>query len=780
MSSEPWDVQPTALPVRGDKALFVDTSDSNNTRLTINGLEDFSRLQSAANPYSNLLIYKVGDVVEFNTTIFRNTTAVTVAEEFDPAKWTEVNGAPSVVHVRNIADLPDALTASFTSVADNGSGDTRFVFTVPHGYTDNQTVQVLNSTVSAYDGFHVIKVIDTTNFDVVGLTFTATATGDNIRTLRESTVYQLEIPYSTALGFKQISGSIPPTLSGQNTIRSSNTLVNILTLTADVPLFSADILGSLVIEDLFIQVTNPFAPFGTLFALDGVSFANNHFVQITNSTFNGIQNLGSLKNLFLVINEETSLFLYETGLTLENVPIQAGGVAQGPFPGAPTPPTFITIKNLTPLGTTSIFSGIQNFVFSPGPTFFDIDPATPTSNRVNLLDSGPITPGQYFKNGTELRGAITAFVDSVANPGVDTTATSTAHGLLVGDTVDLTNSINYNSTFVVTTVPSVNEFDFGRVFVTNPGETGDFTEINVISAFAASALGGSITAYADSATSPGVLTTATATGHSLVDGFSVTITGAPNYNGTHVISNVTTNNYDIPVVFVGDDGSSSWSVFSATTVTTVQPHGKSTGDSLLIDETIDYDGGFVIATASGSTFTINTTFVATETGVWRDGSLTQNDLAVVLRDVQGEINSLTKASVGVIDNAVSFDPTSSFTDLDLGTLAQELSDNQGWRLLDTTTGEVEYRGIEPFSGSLTAPLTVSSSGGSLVFRFRALKNSGLMVDQLEAAVSIGSDTSNVTISIPITAVTGDKIKLQSLRESGATSITIRFMSFVIQ
>jgi len=128
MSSEKWTAQPTGIPARGDKALFVDVTDADTNKTT--ELETFSRIQSATNPYSNLITYAVSDLVEFNDTIFQNTTAVTVAEEFDPEKWLEVNGSSSVVHVRNTIDLPDAAIAAFTSVINNGSGDARFEFTV--------------------------------------------------------------------------------------------------------------------------------------------------------------------------------------------------------------------------------------------------------------------------------------------------------------------------------------------------------------------------------------------------------------------------------------------------------------------------------------------------------------------------------------------------------------------------------------------------------------------------------------------------------------------------
>jgi hypothetical protein len=49
-------------------------------------------------------------------------------------------------------------------------------------------------------------------------------------------------------------------------------------------------------------------------------------------------------------------------------------------------------------------------------------------------------------------------------------------------------------------------------------------------------------------------TTVTATGHGFSNRANVTIAGTANYNGTFIISNVTTNTFDIPVTFVADEG----------------------------------------------------------------------------------------------------------------------------------------------------------------------------------------------------------------------------------
>lgn len=60
---------------------------------------------------------------------------------------------------------------------------------------------------------------------------------------------------------------------------------------------------------------------------------------------------------------------------------------------------------------------------------------------------------------------------------------------------------------------------------------------------------GVVTAAADSSTSPGAKTTITSAAHEQTEGTTVTIAGTTDYNGAHAISNVTTDTFDIEVVY---------------------------------------------------------------------------------------------------------------------------------------------------------------------------------------------------------------------------------------
>lgn len=83
----------------------------------------------------------------------------------------------------------------------------------------------------------------------------------------------------------------------------------------------------------------------------------------------------------------------------------------------------------------------------------------------------------YISKGNDTNNTITAFADSAADPGVDTTVTSAAHGLSAGDRVPITNTTNYNLVHTVTRVVDANNFDIDFVYVANDA-TGNWALID--------------------------------------------------------------------------------------------------------------------------------------------------------------------------------------------------------------------------------------------------------------------------------------------------------------
>lgn len=114
----------------------------------------------------------------------------------------------------------------------------------------------------------------------------------------------------------------------------------------------------------------------------------------------------------------------------------------------------------------------------------------------------------------------------------------------------------------VLTQDGLNEIAF---CVANPGNSIDIAYVEFGSGLGSPGVyyepGANILHFSDSITSPGVKTTVKSDIiHGLPDGASVIISGTSNYDGTHVISNVNGDSFDITIAFVADDAAGMWTI----------------------------------------------------------------------------------------------------------------------------------------------------------------------------------------------------------------------------
>ena len=102
----------------------------------------------------------------------------------------------------------------------------------------------------------------------------------------------------------------------------------------------------------------------------------------------------------------------------------------------------------------------------------------------NTGDFDPVSnKGGYAPPGS-VPAAITVFADSATNPGVKTTVTSTAHGLIENQVIIQVDTTNYNGTFTITNV-TTNTYDILTVFVGDDATGTWIIENPLRSAFAA-------------------------------------------------------------------------------------------------------------------------------------------------------------------------------------------------------------------------------------------------------------------------------------------------------
>lgn len=846
-------------PGTGSKTSVVHASDTATTGVISKGHREseIARTQSAVKIYDATdNDYKIGDFVLFNDTLYRNTTAITVAEAFDPLKWFAVDGTLNVVNVRSAADFPDAKTATITSVSDNGSNQPRFFFTTPHGYTDGQSV-LIAATPATYDGFHVIKRIDDNNFDIVALTFNATVAGPVTRTLAANTQYNIGVQIITTLGYRGVDGS-------NYGFTSTATFANNILIAGAVTFLTVFGPSNVVIKSLNVIDVTGGAAIGVATALNivGNGVVPQSLLVIRNSLFANFGSLGNIDETFLGAIG-VGLISFNNGITGQNTSMTANNIVIANF--APNGSTGVTINNIKPNVPPVVFNLATPFVV-PTNTVLDIKASNPISNTVTVTSGSGTLGGDYFKAGksTIPSGAITQFATGGGN---DVIVTSANHGLTNGETVVISGTTNYNGPFLVSSV-ATNTFEFniaggfvgdeapatwvkqqniGGFFNATPGNNpvtvtavanqlvnGQQVDISgttnyngrfVISAVAANTFeitinggfvagsGGetgtwiavrNITAVADGVTNVSSISKFSDNGKGSTrvevadlfgiptEGAFMVISGTTNYNGSFVVFNVVDGApgfFDIPVPFQGDDATGA--ATERLILITSDGHRLAQGDTILVSGTLDakYDRGYVIQLISGNEIAVGAVFdVTSSIGFIKDGSLDGSAKNVLVNSVSGELNSKAKGSFSMDGNIELTDlVVNVYVPLELHTvtptpnpeIVEQSQDTELFRLSDKLTGELEYIGLEPFSGQLTATIEFANSNNKTL-KFRAEKNSAIMVDRAVTTVTGQNNPTNATIIASVSAVTGDKFRLSINNTTDSTDTTIVSITTVIQ
>ncbi|MFH1230702.1 MAG: hypothetical protein V1709_04310 [Planctomycetota bacterium] len=98
------------------------------------------------------------------------------------------------------------------------------------------------------------------------------------------------------------------------------------------------------------------------------------------------------------------------------------------------------------------------------------------------------------------------------------------------------------------------------------------------------------------------------TAHGLETGMRVVIAGTANYNGTFTVYKVDINNFYIIATYVAEAGGGTWTCVG-TDITDVS-HGLTTGNSITISGTTNYNGVVSVIVKDADTFYISTAYVA--------------------------------------------------------------------------------------------------------------------------------------------------------------------------
>lgn len=403
--------------------------------------------------------------------------------EFDKA----VPNAFNVVHVkRGLLDIPERVVANISAAA-LVTGGTQFTTSTPHGLSTGEWTVLQGITAQpTYNGFFQVVMVSNTIFNVIGLTFVATVNdGTSSRALADDIKYVVSSRIPTATGFTIGDGS-------RSAVTSNNFEPNIgIRYTGVGNLFESVNFGSLELVNLRIDTdaTGQTGTKGKVFDMTGnPSPQTNPVLTLTRCLFTRWDSLGEETDLIHIENDCTYLF-YKGGFTQTRVLSQVHNYAwEGIVPGALV---LYTKKGQTLFqGANSFTKGLVNV--QADQYLFDISPdigiaeteITPilidTTNKRGL--------GDYFKPG--LTGNITGFaaqlnsggIDSVTNQGGIAQFEAIAHGMQVGQIVeisDFVSNLTYNGLFEVG-VATANAFQVIKI----EGDLIAFTGTETVGGFA--------------------------------------------------------------------------------------------------------------------------------------------------------------------------------------------------------------------------------------------------------------------------------------------------------
>lgn len=207
------------------------------------------------------------------------------------------------------------------------------------------------------------------------------------------------------------------------------------------------------------------------------------------------------------------------------------------------------------------------------------------------------------------------------------------------------------------------------------------------------------------------------------------------------------------------------------------------GDSVTTDTTgsIDYDTGAIVYNVTTNNFQLSLPFTSDQAGAWSTESLNEKDilLRVTETNIVNSFNIGSVIATGVTAETV-INTIDVWEDLNLNGVAVVGSNNEQWKLISATTAELIYAGLSNQQASLIASLSAVSSGGTQEFEFRVLINDVPTSDAIEIPQSLGTNIENMSLVVPVSVLTGDRVRVQTRNIDGSSNVTVQLTSLEIK
>ncbi len=254
------------------------------------------------------------------------------------------------------------------------------------------------------------------------------------------------------------------------------------------------------------------------------------------------------------------------------------------------------------------------------------------------------------------------------------------------------------------------------------------------------------------------------------------------YNGTYIITATGTNYFEVSSIDYGSDETGSFLSNSVTLTDTGT--SLSDGDEISIDtsEGTAYDTGSYVYNKQTNSVQVNKTWTATATGTWNSGSLTQDSKYIDAHGNGTQRDSTSVASCFSSGNTSNTTTSlSSYLPLELGTASVGQS-NSRFKLVNTSTGEYVYTGLNTLGCTMHATISVNKSGSSKIYDFRFFKTSGTgaAFDTVVSSRDIATRIGSITLTTSATLDPGDTFRVEIEAQETANDVLVSGFSMVVE
>lgn len=255
------------------------------------------------------------------------------------------------------------------------------------------------------------------------------------------------------------------------------------------------------------------------------------------------------------------------------------------------------------------------------------------------------------------------------------------------------------------------------------------------------------------------------------------------YQGTFTVANITANTYEAVNAFgatvaftATDDGTST----SSLTRFTSTAHAQLEGQSLLVTNSIDYNGAFTIrGTPLTNSFDLRVLFTNTQTGNWDTGSLDQSFPSINQSNSIGSAISMITGELHVINIATPIVVTIVTQDVAVTVGTTTWTSQNLERISATTSGVATFDGITEADILVNFSGLIEKVGGGPVDVGIGLLKNGSPISGFIYAHSVNTGIIQISGTRTINMIPSDTLEIAVINFNGTSNINVSQADMVL-